>query len=189
VEWDSVAYYSLQTSWDKFQIVIYDSTVHTPTGDNPIVIQYQTANNYVSNTVGLQDNTFGIGIECLFDAVYHRGTATLAPGRAIKFTPAEPLLGIAQKPGVRMVRGLSVSALPNPFRSSVNLSVDLNSSGPVLFDIFDNAGRLVRKLHSTCGSTTWDGRDEAGNAVVPGVYFYRASTADREASGKLILSR
>jgi hypothetical protein len=189
VEWDSVAYFSPQTSWDKFEIIIYDTTVHTPTGDNVFTVQYQTANNYVSNTVGIQDNTFSIGIQCLFDAAYHRGTAPLAAGRAIKFTPVEPLLGIAQEPGVRTTRGLSVSALPNPFRGSVNLSVDLNTSGPVLFDIYDNAGRLVRKLHSSNNSTTWDGRNETGNAVVPGVYFYRAATADREAGGKLILSR
>jgi len=189
VEWDSVAYYSSQTSFDKFELLIYDTTVHTPTGDNVFTFQYQTANNYGSNTVGIQDNTYAIGIQCLFDGAYHRGTAPIVAGRAIKFTPVEPLLGIAQGPGVRMVRGLNVSALPNPFRVSVNLSVDLNSPGPVLFDIFDNAGRLVRKLHSTCGNATWDGRDETGNAMVPGVYFYRASAGNREASGKLILSR
>jgi hypothetical protein len=189
VEYDSVAYFSPQTSWDKFELVIYDTSVHTPTGDNAFVLQYQTANNYVSNTVGMQDNTLAIGIQCLYEGAYHRGTQPLVPGRAIKFTPAEPLLGIAQTPGPRLIRGLSVSALPNPFRGSVSLSVGLISPAPVSFGIYDNAGRLVRRLQNTGNSTTWDGRDEKGSSVVPGVYFYRVSTADREASGKLILSR
>jgi hypothetical protein len=194
VEWDSVAYYSPQTSWDKFELVIYDTTVQTPTGDNAFELQYQTANNYVSNTVGIQDNTLAIGIQCLFDAAYHRGSAPIAAGRAIKFTPATPLLGIARQPGASAIHGLNVVAAPNPFKGSVNLSVPVSAPGAVSLAIYDNAGRLVRSLATGSGSSSlvnlsWDGKNALGNSVAPGIYFYRVTTTDRQAGGKLILSR
>jgi len=34
----------------------------------------------------------------------------------------------------------------------------------------------------------WDGRDEGGEGVVPGVYFYRLLTPDGERRGKLVKS-
>jgi hypothetical protein len=52
---------------------------------------------------------------------------------------------------------------------------------PVSIAIRDIAGRVVRSLHSaseTIGhyERIWDGRDEAGNLVAPGIYLYNAST-------------
>ncbi|MBN2538160.1 carboxypeptidase regulatory-like domain-containing protein, partial [candidate division WOR-3 bacterium] len=72
VEWDSVHYYSSALA-DKFQLVLYDTTVATPSGDNEFKVQYLTANNYVGNTVGIQDQAASIAIEALFNGSYHRG--------------------------------------------------------------------------------------------------------------------
>jgi hypothetical protein len=187
VEYDSVAYYSPQTSWDKFELVIYDSTVATPTGDNILVAQYLTSNNYVSNTVGLQDPTLAIAIQCLYNGACHRGTAPLTANRAIKYTTLTPSSAVEVRPGPepRVV----IRAWPNPFRNTVALSLPANHAATSI-GIYDNAGRLVRTLALPPGirSAFWDGCDESGHAQTPGIYFYRISSA-HEAGGKLILSR
>ena len=68
-----------------------------------------------------------------------------------------------------------LSAWPNPFRTAINLQ--LTASSPAEVAIFDAAGRRVRffpavscKL-SAVSSFPWDGRDETGKPVGPGVYF------------------
>ncbi len=68
-----------------------------------------------------------------------------------------------------------LTAWPNPFRTGVRLLVA--ARGPSDVRIVDVSGRQVRVLRvprsplSTSYSLTWDGRDEAGRPVAPGVYF------------------
>lgn len=76
----------------------------------------------------------------------------------------------------------SVSAgYPNPSASSqaVCIPITIPAAGPgnAVVDILDEAGHLVRHLAlagaTTCsagGGVTWDGRNDAGRSVVPGVY-------------------
>jgi len=89
---------------------------------------------------------------------------------------------------------LTVLAQPNPFTGRTNLSVLLPAAGSIDLRVYDNSGRVVRTLASvatvlTHARFTWDGRDEAGRAVAPGVYFYRVQSAAAQAWGKVILSR
>jgi len=182
VEWDSVAYYSPQTVFDKFEVIIYDPTIPTPTGDNVILVQYLTANNYSSNTVGIQDPSQTIAIQCLLDGTYHRGAAPLAPGRAIKFTTCDPT-AITEEPN-RGLPGPVLRAYPNPFVHSVVLTA--SGIGTATARIYDNTGRLIRTLTGT-GRWAWDGRDEAGRLLATGVYFCRIA-GDRYKTGiKLVL--
>ncbi|MEO0107876.1 MAG: hypothetical protein ABIK62_01710, partial [candidate division WOR-3 bacterium] len=44
IEWDSVAYKDTRLGADKFQVIIYDTTVRTASGNNVILVQYMTAN-------------------------------------------------------------------------------------------------------------------------------------------------
>ena len=60
--------------------------------------------------------------------------------------------------------------------------------------IYSVEGRLIRRLLK--GRTgpgrydlTWDGRNEVGLAVSPGVYFVKLTTARQEASAKVVLIR
>jgi len=192
VEWDSVAYYSNQTVCDKFELLICDSSVHTPTGDNVLIAQYLTANNYGSNAVGLQDPGMTIAIECLYDAAYHRACAPLAAGRAIKYTPVVPLQAIAEKPPLRPARtgALAVRAWPNPFIGCVNLTVETRGPEPAKVAVYDNTGRVVRTLSDgATSSLTWDGTNAAGKRVAAGIYFVRAAFENSETWCKLVLSR
>jgi len=64
---------------------------------------------------------------------------------------------------------------PNPFREGTTIRYSAPRNGPVGVDLFDVGGRLVRRLSagSRAGTVTWDGRNEAGAPVAPGIYFVR----------------
>jgi hypothetical protein len=58
---------------------------------------------------------------------------------------------------------------PNPFRESLAIRTP---GAPV--DILDAAGRRVRRLAAGgSGRVVWDGRDQDGAAVAPGLYWVR----------------
>ena len=77
---------------------------------------------------------------------------------------------------------------PNPFNPSTTISFYLPQPERVVLTIYDVAGRRVRRLvddNVTFGRTdvTWDGRNDNGERVGSGVYFYRL------VAGKKVLTR
>lgn len=180
IEWDSVHYYSPRDKWEKFQIIIYDQTIATPTGDNLIIVQYLTANHYASSTIGIQDPTKTLAILCLFNNNYHRATAPLTFGRAIKYTTVAPTAITEGKP--RTLPQASLRAFPNPATGAVRFNASIQSDAQIT--IYDASGRLIRTLDGK-GSWLWNGKDQTGNQVAPGVYFCRLSLATTET--KLVL--
>jgi hypothetical protein len=80
---------------------------------------------------------------------------------------------------------------PNPFRSATTIAFDLPTPGPVRLRVFDIRGRLVRTLAQetvAAGRYTqaWNGADDQGRAVSPGIYFYRLDTPGFTATRKTI---
>ncbi len=73
------------------------------------------------------------------------------------------------------------ASFPNPFRSATTIRFDLAESDEVQLSVFDVSGRLVRALiedeplPAGPHAATWDGRDETGRVMSPGVYFFRMS--------------
>jgi hypothetical protein len=60
--------------------------------------------------------------------------------------------------------------------------------------IFDLTGRLVRILvdepqKSGSYKINWDGKDDSGNRVVPGIYFYKLITSDYRSVKKMVILR
>ncbi len=73
-----------------------------------------------------------------------------------------------------------LTASPNPFGASTVIGFALAADAAVTVDVFDIAGRRVRSLPAgtyPAGPHTlaWDGRDDAGRRLPPGVYFARMS--------------
>jgi hypothetical protein len=83
----------------------------------------------------------------------------------------------------------NISAYPNPFINSTNISFTARQGQIREVDIYNLKGQLVRTLElrdSDLGfSAEWDGRDEDGIEVGSGVYFYQI-TGNDEYVGKVV---
>ncbi|MFN0151929.1 MAG: FlgD immunoglobulin-like domain containing protein [bacterium] len=84
---------------------------------------------------------------------------------------------------------------PNPVSHETTIEYQIPSGGAdVTLAVYDAAGRLVRTLldgHREAGiwSSQWNGDDERGQRVAPGVYFYRMRTDSRIESRRMLLAR
>jgi hypothetical protein len=72
---------------------------------------------------------------------------------------------------------------PNPFNSQTNISYELKRSTQIELTVFNQLGQLIKVLSSgfqTSGfySVRWDGKNEVGNDVASGIYYYRLKTDD-----------
>jgi hypothetical protein len=84
-----------------------------------------------------------------------------------------------------------LSSAPNPFSTATTIRLDLTRSGMTRLSIYDVGGRLVRTLENAwlpAGQYTlaWDGADDHGDAVRPGVYLSQLKIADTVLSKRLV---
>jgi len=88
---------------------------------------------------------------------------------------------------------------PNPFNPDTWIPYQLSEAGKVVISIYDVSGRLVRRLDlgnkeagiyvSREKAAHWDGRNEAGEKVVSGVYFYTFTAGDFVTTKKMVTTR
>ncbi len=83
---------------------------------------------------------------------------------------------------------------PSPFVSGTRVHFRLSTSGPAALDVYDVRGRLVSRLlqeEFPAGRhvVQWDGRDQAGRPLSPGIYFIRLGTHDGVLAHKLTKGR
>ena len=112
---------------------------------------------------------------------YQRGIAVLEQLLAL-FTPTETAL---------------LANYPNPFNPETWIPYHLANDSDVLFSIYDINGALVRELdlgHQRAGYYTdrsraahWDGRNEWGEPVASGVYFYQLRAGDYLKLRKMVI--
>jgi hypothetical protein len=91
--------------------------------------------------------------------------------------------------------GVSLSAnSPNPFSDQTSMVLDLSAGATVEVDVYDVAGRLVRRIASSrvgagLHRMSFDGRDDAGRPLASGVYFYSVHAGGETRTRKLVISR
>ena len=83
---------------------------------------------------------------------------------------------------------------PDSSNPETDIQFDVPSPGRVKVDVFDVLGRLVsilvdRHLDHSQHAHSWNGKDDDGNAMPNGVYFYRLSFGDRVLVKPLLLLR
>jgi len=88
---------------------------------------------------------------------------------------------------------------PNPFNPETWIPYQLHESGEVVIRIYNVTGELVRELrlgYKTAGiytnqdrSAYWDGRNESGEHVSSGVYFYNIQADNYNATMKMIVKK
>jgi hypothetical protein len=80
---------------------------------------------------------------------------------------------------------------PNPFNPSTTFDLALPTASDYMVSIYNITGQVVRRWsgYAEAGYITfeWNGRDENGENVASGIYFYRAQAAGSEAIRKMIL--
>jgi len=70
---------------------------------------------------------------------------------------------------------------PNPTISRVQIVYGLPNSSQVSLKVYDLSGRLIRTLvdrkeEAGVRQVFWDGRDQSGQDLPSGIYFYRLSS-------------
>ena len=83
---------------------------------------------------------------------------------------------------------------PNPFNPETKISYRLLENGFTTLTIYDPLGRTINTLasqHQSVGDhvAVWNGKDEAGNVVPSGVYFYSLKSGNSMQSKKMILMK
>ncbi len=82
---------------------------------------------------------------------------------------------------------------PNPFNPSTSIEFTVRERTKVSLRVYDVSGQLVRTLlegDRSAGEVhrvTWDGRNDAGQSVASGVYFYRLVASDFTQTKKMVL--
>ncbi len=83
---------------------------------------------------------------------------------------------------------------PNPFTISTTISYKLNKQSDVQVTIYDILGREVKKYNIGEQQTgvhgiLWDGRNNFGEKVATGIYFYRLNVGKESLVNKMLLTR
>jgi len=86
---------------------------------------------------------------------------------------------------------------PNPFNPETWIPYRLAEEGFVTLTIYDQRGRVIRRLdigHQTASvyesrskAIYWDGRNEVGDRVASGIYFYTLTAGDYSATRKMVI--
>jgi hypothetical protein len=82
--------------------------------------------------------------------------------------------------------------LPNPFRTTTEISYAVPAAEHVSVKVYDVTGRLIRSLVDAplepgVHRTLWNGKDDASRAVAAGIYYVRMTAGAYEATRKVIV--
>ncbi len=114
IEWSDMRTYNNNSS-ETFQVILYDNTNLTPTGDNEMLIQYKDFNNTSNGnlsgwgnthggyaTIGIENHLSTIGLQYTFNNEYPTAAMPLSDNKSIFITtrnPVETLLGDSNQDG------------------------------------------------------------------------------------------
>jgi hypothetical protein len=162
-------------------------------GGNPAhgaVISQQTVNN-VGNTVNVLLSGFSfhyirddaINPQQILDRVHHMHDVLFCLGEFLDIP-----ISAETTPGY--INNLEQNC-PNPFNPTTTIAYSIANDNDVELKIFDVSGALVKTLVKESKKANnykviWDGRNNSGNSVASGVYFYRLIAGDFRATKKMV---
>ena len=88
---------------------------------------------------------------------------------------------------------------PNPFNPETWIPYQLSESSDVTIEIYSSDGQLIRTLElgeKTAGlyqnkgtAAYWDGKNETGEGVASGVYYYTLTAGQYSATRKMLIRK
>jgi DNA-binding transcriptional regulator YhcF (GntR family) len=90
------------------------------------------------------------------------------------------------------VPNITAQSYPNPFNPETEISYTLTENSNVSVTIFNIQGQKVKRLvneYQPAGTrkVVWDGRDENGEGVASGIYFYRIEAGSHTVTNRMVL--
>ncbi len=152
----------------------------------------------VDNIEILSTNAISVVVEDNYVLMYiwYQGQPSLAEGetREVIFACNHAVTGIDENiasPPILSEFNLSQN-YPNPFNPTTVIAYELPTNSDVVLNIYNTLGQNVRTLvcsNQPAGtySVTWDGKNETGEKVTNGIYFYQLNAENFVHTRKMIL--
>jgi hypothetical protein len=102
--------------------------------------------------------------------------------------------GTANDDNVTPVYTLAANNYPNPFNPETTIAFSVPAAGATTLKIYNLKGQVVRTLVNDVReagnhSVVWNGKDDNGNSVASGMYFYRVNHNDKSITRKMLLAK
>ncbi|MDP2172535.1 MAG: S8 family serine peptidase [Candidatus Cloacimonadaceae bacterium] len=83
---------------------------------------------------------------------------------------------------------------PNPFNPNTTIAFNLDKSAPVMIEIFNQKGQKIKTLVNSDFPTgnhsiAWNGKDDNGNGVSSGIYYYRMKSGKFSSTRKMVMMK
>lgn len=171
--------------------------------DYPSIDENRLIINGFSLASGIFDD--GIFIYILFETAAESGSATIEFNQ-LMVNEGDPTVGVCAEMGEVVsvdpeetsphapTKSMLYQNIPNPFNPQTTIQFDTAIDGRVNLTIYDLQGHLIKTLTDdlvTAGSyqLVWNGKNEHGQEVPSGVYFYNLTTPDEQQTRQMILLR
>jgi len=197
IEWSEVGHFDDYTNKETFEIILLDPAYYnTQTGDGEIICQYKIVSEPGSCTIGIENNTEDVGFSYVYNEQYNVTASELVGNFAIKFTTNGPsVVSVEDELNSENILPDEYSLeqnYPNPFNPETRIRYAIPEPGHVTLKIYRIDGQLVKTLQDANQSPgryerIWDGKNEFGNKVSSGVYFYQLRAGNFLQTKKLIL--
>jgi hypothetical protein len=122
----------------------------------------------------------------LYERRIYNDEVTLTRNLSDLTVPVEDVL--TDRPG----RFIFSRSYPNPFNSEIEIEYFLPESSNVTISVFNLQGKVIRIVEESKKDTglykiVWDGKNESGNFVPHGFYFYRIETSAGQTETRKII--
>jgi len=174
--------------------------VSTPVepGDDPCECTTDGADGYMDMTLKFDHQEILAALEPVSDGETRVLTLTGMTYDSIPIQGQDCMVILEKRPAPlssEMDNGFSLAKnYPNPFNPETDISFSLPERTRVSLIIYNILGEKVKTLMTRemdAGTHTihWDGRDETGNSVASGIYFYRLKTDSFDQTMKMVLMK
>ena len=148
---------------------------------------------YIRFTASLEGDTLIVieDVPCPYGAAF--GTTDTSLAYLFSMTRTDEITNVAQDAALDLNLRLHPN-VPNPFSPSTSIAYELTSHAYVTLNVYSVTGELVRTLADGiedpgANRVVWDGRNDKGEQVDSGIYFFRLNAGGFEQVHKMVLLR